>query len=245
MKKNSNTHYNVLKILNKENVKIFNGKIEGDRDYHNYEGESSHEWGMGIRVEGSKNVFINNLKIFNMTGDGVYITKGLSNSNLVRIQDCVIYRNRRQGISIISGENVEIINNEIYNINGTSPQCGIDLEANYENQKIDNIYIYNNKLFDFGSRAIKLYNQVYNVKIESNMINGSINIEETKEKTEIINNDLIDGTIYVGSIYEDSKKVVNNIEIINNTLSNYEIEYNNKVNNIKIEENKVSEQEEV
>ena len=241
MEQNSSTHYSIFRILNKNNVKVKNGKLRGDRDVHKYSEGSTHEWGMGIRIEGSKNIEIKNIEIMKMTGDGIYVTRGLGNSKFVIIQNCVIHENRRQGISIISGENVEISNNEIYNIKGTSPQSGIDLEANYDYQKIDNIYIYNNKLYDFGSRAIKLYNQIYNVKIESNTIYGSINIEETKEKTEIINNKLIDGIIYAGSIYEDSEKRVNNIDITNNNLYNYRIEYNNKVNNINMEENLVSE----
>ena len=242
MDTNDMQSYSILKIANKENIKVLNGKIEGDRESHNYTGNSSHAWGMGVRISGSKNINVDNVEILNMTGDGIYITSGLSNSDSVQIQNCLIHDNRRQGISIISGRRIKINNNEIYNIKGISPQAGIDLEANKDTQKIDEIEIQNNKIYLSASNtAIILYNQVYNVKITENIIYGNININETKEKTEILNNELIDGKINAGSTNEDSAKIVNNLDILNNELNNYEIEYNNKVNNINIDGNQKTE----
>lgn len=236
MKENNETHYNLFKISNKENVEIKNGILQGDREKHDYSEDSTHEWGMGIRVAGSNNINIENLEIFGMTGDGIYITNGNSNSNTIKIKNCLIYNNRRQGISIISGEKIEICYNEIYKIKGTNPQSGVDLEANNELQKIDQVDIHNNNFYDFGlDVAIKLHSQIYNVKIRENTICGGIDIDETKEKTEIISNKLIDGLINIG---RDSSRIVNNVEILNNTLENYKILHNDKVNNIKIEGNK-------
>ena len=239
LQENDKTGYTILGILNMENVTIKNGKITGDKEKHNYTGNSAHEWGMGINIAGSDNVDLENLEISEMTGDGIYITSGKNNSNLIKVQNCILKENRRQGISIISGEQIEICNNEIYKIEGTSPQAGIDLEANYETQKIDQIDIYNNNIYYSGSNtAVILHSQIYNVKIRENMIYGNINVNETKEKTEIFNNQLIDGAINAGSSNENSTRIVNNLEILNNTLENYKILHNDKVNNIKIEGNK-------
>ena len=137
--KNSKTSYSLIRINNENNIEIINGKLEGDQDVHDYNSiESTHEWGMGIRIHAGKNVNICNLDISNMTGDGIYISQFnssetiLNNSENITINNCVIHNNRRQGISIISGENIEIVNNEIHSIKGTNPQSGIDLEANYD-----------------------------------------------------------------------------------------------------------------
>lgn len=239
MQENDETHYNIFRISNKENIIIKNGKLIGDKDLHNYSGNSTHEWGMGINIVGSSNVDLENLEISKMTGDGIYIASGESNSSNIKVENCLIHDNRRQGISIISGEQIEICNNEIYKIEGTSPQSGIDLEANNETQKIDNIDIHNNKIYDSASNtAVKLHSQVYNVKIRENIIYGNINVDETKEKTEIFNNQLNDGAINAGNSNENSTRIVNNLEILNNTLENYKILHNDKVNNIKIEGNK-------
>ena len=179
---------------------------------------------------------IENLEIHEMTGDGIYITNGHNNSNKVKIKNCLIYNNRRQGISIISGEKIEIYYNEIYRIKGTNPQSGIDLEANNELQKIDQVDIHSNKFYDFGlDVAIKLHSQIYNVKIRENVIYGGIDVDETKENTEIIHNKLIDGVINVG---RDSSRVVNNVKILNNILQNYEILHSEIVNNMVINGNK-------
>lgn len=237
-KTNNKTGYALLKIINKENVVISNGKLIGDRDSHDYIGNSTHEWGMGIIIQGSHNVKIENLSIYYMTGDGIYISKGNNNSNNINIKNSLIYGNRRQGISIISGENVEICYNEIFNIDGTSPKSGIDMEANKSTEKIDNIYIHNNKFYNFGNLvAIMLYSQIYNVKISQNIIYGNINIYETRGKTEITDNELHEGNIRADMYQEGSSKTVNELEIINNNMSDYDILYNSNVKNIKIEGN--------
>ena len=242
MQENGEIGYEILEINNSENINIGNGKIIGDKNNHDYSIESTHEWGIGIKILGSTNINIENLEISEMTGDGIYISTGDDNSKTINIKNCVIKENRRQGISIISGEKINIYNNEIYNIEGTSPQSGIDLEANFETQKIDEINICNNKFYASASNtAIILYNQVCNVKITENVIYGNININETKEKTEILNNKLIDGKIKAGSTNENSTKIVNNLDILNNELNNYEIEYNEKVHNINIDGNQKTE----
>ena len=239
MQDNNKNSYKILNISNQENIEIKNGFLKGDRLGHEYIGESTHEWGMGIYIEGGINIEIENISISEMTGDGIYVTSGYRNSKNIRIKNSLLYNNRRQGIGIISGEEIEICNNEIYKIEGTNPQSGIDLEANYETQKIDKVNIYNNKFYNFANNiAILLHNQIYNVIITNNLIYGNINIYETKEKTEIVGNQLINGAINAGSNSENNSRIVNNLDILNNTFENYEILYNENVNNIKIEGNK-------
>ena len=239
--KNSKTSYSLIRINNETNIAIINGKLLGDRDVHDYDSiESTHEWGMGIRVHAGKNINISNLDISNMTGDGIYISQFnssneiLNNSDNIKISNCVIHNNRRQGISIISGENIEIYNNAIYNIEGTNPQAGIDLEANYDYEKIDNIIIHNNIFYYFNKTvAIILYRQAYNVSIYENEIDGTISVYEIKETLQIENNELRNGRIYTNLNPEDTKKVLNEIYIKNNKFYNFAIIPSNQV--VKLE----------
>lgn len=62
-----------------ENSKIIGGTLIGDKDTHDYSKvqyswtSGSHEWGMGINIVGAENVLIENVKIREFTGDGIYI----------------------------------------------------------------------------------------------------------------------------------------------------------------------------
>jgi hypothetical protein len=61
--------------------------------------------------------------VSNCTGDGICIS-----SDDVVIDGCVSTNNRRQGCSIVDGVGVKLVNSEFSNTNGTSPQCGVDIE---------------------------------------------------------------------------------------------------------------------
>ncbi|AYA77599.1 right-handed parallel beta-helix repeat-containing protein [Bacillus sp. Y1] len=62
----------ILLANNQKYTQITNGKIEGDRYNHNYSGGGTHEFGVGIELRnGVENIKINNLEIYNTTGDGI------------------------------------------------------------------------------------------------------------------------------------------------------------------------------
>jgi hypothetical protein len=66
--------YRVIYIAkDQSNVTIKNGNVIGDRDTHDYAAiKGTHEWGTGIEVYGkSKNIDIENIKLYNFTGDGI------------------------------------------------------------------------------------------------------------------------------------------------------------------------------
>lgn len=67
--------YSVILIDNdKAYIHITNGEIVGDKDFHDYVTvDGSHEWGMGISVEGNVNfVLIDNMNIHSCIGDTIY-----------------------------------------------------------------------------------------------------------------------------------------------------------------------------
>ncbi|WP_227394786.1 right-handed parallel beta-helix repeat-containing protein [Jeotgalibacillus aurantiacus] len=55
----------------------------------------------------------------------------LERSTNVTIQNSDLGYSRRQGISVVGGENVTVRNNHIHHVKGTAPQSGIDLEGGY------------------------------------------------------------------------------------------------------------------
>ena len=132
------------------NVKISGkGSIVGDRSKHTgHEGE----WGMGIRLDGSRNVTISGLTISDCWGDCIYIGGGSKNT---QISNCQLRGSRRQGISITKADGVFINNCKIANISGTNPQYGIDIEPNKKcsvnNTFIENVEVTN---CEGGIRAI-------------------------------------------------------------------------------------------
>lgn len=139
MKPNAETHYAVLDITKVENVDVYFANIEGDREKHlSKEGE----WGMGIRVQGGRNVNIYAPTISNCWGDGIYVRgSGKIDSKDVSIHHFKILRARRNGISVISANNLLISKGLISDTYGTAPQSGIDIEPNRPTDTLKNIVI--------------------------------------------------------------------------------------------------------
>ncbi len=208
---NSDTRYGIITAYDINNASIYNGILIGDRYEHTYSENSTHEWGMGVDIRGCRNILVSNLEIYNMTGDGIYLSQYENEKQLsedINISNCHIYNTRRQGISIITANNVKIYNNEIHDINGTLPLACINLESNYSTQIIKNIFIYNNKLYNSKSKkAVFIFSKVENVYINNNEIYGDININENKNS----NNDKI--FIKDNNILKEKKNLFNGEDI--------------------------------
>lgn len=148
LKPSDKRSYQIIRIKDKSNIKIYNPKIYGDRNHHL---GNNGEWGMGISITGSKNIEILNCTIKNCWGDGIYVGHSVKSSSNVTIQGGIIDNNRRNGISVISVEKLLIKNVLISNTNGINPNTGIDIEPNYyynnlNDIRIENVITYNNKI---------------------------------------------------------------------------------------------------
>lgn len=135
-------HYNLLAINNVENIKIVGGRIVGERNEHLGNGG---EWGHGIALRGAKNITIENVVVKDFWGDGLYIGAGnncATNENIL-VSNLRADNNRRQGISIITGKNVKVIDSVLTNTNGTAPQSGIDIEPHRPCCHLEDIVIKN------------------------------------------------------------------------------------------------------
>jgi hypothetical protein len=98
-------------------------------------------------IQGSNNIIIEGLAAKNSGGDGFYIGSGNRQkfSENVKLINIISDNNRRQGLSIVSGKNIEVINPIISNTNGVAPGAGIDIEPNFPYEFLEGIRITNPK----------------------------------------------------------------------------------------------------
>ena len=230
---NGAKNYANISVTDVENVSIINGILVGDKDSHDYTTiESSHEWGFGVDVRSSKNIKLNNLEIYNMTGDGIFLMSYYNTDNVttnIEIANCNIYECRRQGISIIHAEDVQIFNNEISNIGETEPGLAIDLEPEMSSQFVNNVEIRNNKLYD----GITMQRKTENITISGNEIYSSaIKTYQIQDNIKILGNTLINTDINMRLNTRNGERV----EIEGNNFQNSEA-YLVNISNLKFNDN--------
>lgn len=143
------------------------------------------EWRMTLAFRSCDNVKILGLALRDSGGDGIYLGrsggKRVSCRNII-IKDVVCDNHLRQGISVISVENLLIENCRLMNTNGTPPSAGIDFEPNDASERlvdcvmrncvIENnigpgIHVYLNHLSDAGKT------KPIGILVENCLINGS------------------------------------------------------------------------
>jgi len=170
-KPNSDASYQIINIVEKENVVIEGGFIEGERDEHLGVNE---EAGMGISiVRNSKNITIRNTHISKCWADGIYIGGYLPCYN-INIYNVTCDNNRRQGMSVVNVETLTIRDSFFTNTAGALPEAGIDIEPeNYSSVKnitIDNVVCTGNRS---GLDVFGWANTISNVQVlNSCMINN-------------------------------------------------------------------------
>lgn len=136
----STNTYQILKIVNTENLTILGGLITGERDSHTGTGG---EWGHGVHMENNKNLTIRKMTVRDCWGDGFYHLSG-ENTHLDNVE---ADNNRRNNISVISGNVVIMDSPKLTRANGAPPQAGIDLEPNLDGEVMKGIII-NNPVFE-------------------------------------------------------------------------------------------------
>ncbi|MFB5282773.1 hypothetical protein [Peribacillus sp. Hz7] len=132
----------LINVIGQENVFIdFNNAVLQMR----YDDYTIGEWRHCLNIQGSKNIKINDVLMKDSGGDGLYIgANGDGNYSENVITDNIeIDHCRRQGISIASGKNINIVNTKISNIIGANPQFGVDIEPNNPLDVIEKIFISN------------------------------------------------------------------------------------------------------
>lgn len=130
------------------------------KDYQNPPYEKA-EWRMGIRIMGCKNVLVEGLRIESSGGDGIYVDGGGGSNRLwsedITVRDCVSHDHHRQGMSVISCENLLVENCVFSNTGGTAPTAGIDLEPDGPEQRFVHCLIRNCRFENNKGHNILVY----------------------------------------------------------------------------------------
>lgn len=205
----------IISIFLVDNVRISGGRIEGDRDTHDYStpvltptNRSTYEWGWGVAIRGSTNVTIEGSTISKCMGDCVHVdARGLATSGdwvqskNVRILNCNLDGARRNNISITGCDGFLIKGNTItragYNDgvkDGTVPRFGIDLEG-YGEGAIDyeivrDGIVTENRFTDNVNASVSAFT-AYRVVMSNNISDHTLSIGYGTEVS-IINNTLVE-----------------------------------------------------
>ena len=213
-------HYSIFSLINVNNVTITGGKITGEREEHiGNEGE----YGYGVNIRGGSNIAIKNVSISNFWGDGININylgkiEKTSPKNII-IDNVFCDNNRRQGMSIESGDNISVLNSIFSGTKGTNPQAGIDIEPSNADAKIKNVKLFNCVFRGNNRSGLQVYkipqseNNVNNIVVDSCLFedNGGIaQFYSTYDNTTLINSDFSGGD---SDIYLRGKnhKIKNNV----------------------------------
>lgn len=104
------------------------------------------EWRTGIAILSCSNITVGGLTIKDSGGDGIYLGNAGEAQPYCKdivIRNVVCDGNARQGISVISAENLLIENCTLINTIGTPPEAGIDFEPNLPHERLVNIVMRN------------------------------------------------------------------------------------------------------
>ncbi|GJQ07344.1 hypothetical protein CAPN010_15020 [Capnocytophaga cynodegmi] len=135
VKPNKLSSYCIIDLRGRKNITIKNPNLEGDKYTHL---GTTGQWGHGINVVDCSNINIYNAYATKFWGDGIY----LGECENIRIYGAHLVDNRRQGISITSGNDIEIHNLIAENTGGHEPGYGIDIEPNWNGDNITKLRIY-------------------------------------------------------------------------------------------------------
>ncbi|MDM8008428.1 MAG: nucleoside hydrolase [Phycisphaerae bacterium] len=109
------------------------------QDYQSAPYEKS-EWRHGVVFLGCRNVLVQDVTIEKTGGDGIYLGAGSNKTPnrkvTIRRVDC--NANHRQGISVITAEDLLIEECRLRNTDGTDPKAGIDFEPNVPTDSLVN-----------------------------------------------------------------------------------------------------------
>lgn len=194
---NSRPAYNLIYTIGGSNITINGGHLIGDKDSHIYSGETlpTHEWGCGVNIAAGANVTVQNMEIEKMTGDAVTIRGGSGkNSRGITVSNNILHDCRRQGISITGCLEGVISKNVIYNVKGTRPEYGIDIEAN-PGYDVRNMLIEENVISTCRGGSVLFYNGADNVASGNTCIAGNIVVGGKTKNTKIVGNIMKDSIL--------------------------------------------------
>ena len=137
-----------------------NGLVPEQFGWHRWYGQyPKAEWRMTLAIRGCKNVAVSGLTLKDSGGDGIYIDGGKERfaSEDVVLRDIVCDNHYRQGISVISAENLKVENCTFSNTWGTPPASGVDIEPDKSEQRIKNTIFSGCRFIDNVGDGIEVF----------------------------------------------------------------------------------------
>jgi mannuronan 5-epimerase len=176
----------VLLVAGQRNVRVGGGTLEGDRSTHTYtprasDGSTAHDEGHGICIrDQSVRVVVDGVTLRGFAGDGVLVhgggTSGMTRDVVIRNSE--ISGSRRQGISVVRGQNVVIEGNYIHDIQGIAPQFGIDFETPKGQAPSRDVVVRGNRLANNAGGHIVNFDAT-NLWIEGNSLSQTAGVSQT------------------------------------------------------------------
>ncbi|MBT2163195.1 PKD domain-containing protein [Zobellia barbeyronii] len=135
----------LFQLVAAENIKIEGNNAELKMiksEYNNMENRHA------FAINGGNNITVKDLILKDSGGDGMYISGGYNAtySKNITLDNIISENNRRQGLSIISAEDVWVKNSKFNGSNGADPESGVALEPNDASDRLVNIN-FNNCMF--------------------------------------------------------------------------------------------------
>ena len=139
-------------------------KMQKD-DYANPNLYEPSQFRHAIVARGALNFTIEGLTIIDSGGDAILVTNGRkSESGTIpekrfssgTVRDVVADNNYRQGISVVSAQNLVVENSIFKNTSGVRPSAGVDLEPDFPWQKLVNINFNNNQFLNNDRHGIQI-----------------------------------------------------------------------------------------
>jgi PKD repeat protein len=198
----------LFELVRPQNVIIEGYEAEFKMNKSEYTtGEARH----ALSLYEAKNITVKGLTFSDSGGDGIFIEGGIvigTYSSNITIEDVVCHNNRRQGMSIVSAQDVWVRNSTFSGTSGTAPEAGVDLEPDLPEQRLVNInfencHFKNNDSYGFmvapgklTSTSIPISVRLENCEFENN------NLEPTGSflKTELLLGGSTDGNDVKGSV---------------------------------------------
>ncbi len=156
----------LFSIKDKENITLlgYGAVFEMRKEDYMRAPYSDAQWRHTLQIRGSRNIKVLGLELRKSGGDGIYIGTGnkdlegsINYSKDIYIKDVILNDHYRQGISVISAENLLIEDSIIVNTYGHSPEAGIDFEPNNNTQRLVNCIVRNNEITNNSGSGILIY----------------------------------------------------------------------------------------
>jgi hypothetical protein len=141
------TSDSLFRAVNKENIVLrgYGATWRMHRDDYANPPYKKAEWRHSLQLKSCTNVQVLGLHLLESGGDGVYLGTGkqwVTNKDIL-LKDLICDRQYRQGISVITAENLTIENVIMRDTGGTAPQAGIDFEPNSSEERLVNVVMRN------------------------------------------------------------------------------------------------------